>query len=88
MTVGLPRFTMVQTDLHDGTFIPPGYKIAVDMKAIHFDPDVYPEPDVCDLFRFSKLRAQDGGNNKYGFTTVDSHVRRLPRFVLGWLILG
>ncbi|KAF9531618.1 cytochrome P450 [Crepidotus variabilis] len=73
MHFALPRFTMIHTNLDDGTYVPPGYKVAIDMKAVHFDPEIYPDPHICDLFRFSKLRAQEGAANKYGFATVDSH---------------
>lgn len=45
------------------------------MKAIHYDPLVYPDPDRCDLFRFSKMRASIGSEAQYGFTTVDDYVR-------------
>jgi len=45
------------------------------MKAIHFDPKVYLNPDRCDLFRFAKLRDRECCDSKYGFATIDSHVR-------------
>jgi hypothetical protein len=42
-------------------------------------PLVYPDPNRCDLFRFSKMRASIdasiGSEAQYGFTTVDDHVR-------------
>jgi len=67
---------MVAYDLQDGTHIPPGSKVALDMKAIHFNPQIYPHPDWCDLFRFSKLREKESTDIKYGFGTVDSNVCR------------
>ena len=77
--VALPRFAVVGCDLGDGTHIPPGYRVAVDMKAIHYNPLVYPDPNRCDLFRFSNMRARIdasvGSEAQYGFTTVDDHVR-------------
>lgn len=54
--------------------IPPNSRIGVDMKAIHFNPEIYPDPDRCDLFRFSKLREEPGNDIKYGFSSVDSDV--------------
>ncbi|KAF9049732.1 cytochrome P450 [Panaeolus papilionaceus] len=76
MHYGLPRLAMVATDLGDGTFIPPGHRVAIDMKAIHYNPETYPDPEKCDLFRFSKLREKEGvdpNDTKYGFSTIDSH---------------
>ncbi|PPQ98639.1 hypothetical protein CVT24_003972 [Panaeolus cyanescens] len=76
MHYGLPRLSMVVTDLGDGTFIPPGHRVALDMKAIHYNPEVYPEPEKCDLFRFSNLREKEDLNSndsKYSFSTIDSH---------------
>lgn len=73
--VALPRLTMVDFDLGNGQIVPPGYKVAIDMHAVHLDPKVYPDPKRCDLFRFSKLRSEVGGTaSKHGFATVDSHV--------------
>lgn len=73
MHFALPRYTMVDFDLGNGQIVPPGYKVAVDMHAVHFDPNVYPDPKRCDLFRFSKLRELGGTDAKYGFATVDNH---------------
>ncbi|KAF8973287.1 cytochrome P450 [Flammula alnicola] len=72
MHFALPRFAVVGCDLGDGTHVPPGFRVAVDMKAIHYDPRVYPDPNQCDLFRFSKMRIKDGAGAKYAFATVDS----------------
>ena len=54
--------------------VPAGQRVVIDIKSIHFDPEIYPEPDRCDLFRFSRLRDTDGNDSKYGFATVDKHV--------------
>lgn len=70
-------------ELDDGTHIPPGSRLAIDMKAIHYDARVYPDPNRCDLFRFSNLRAKDGLDNlKHGFATVDSYVRIIETSLL------
>ncbi|KAF8200826.1 cytochrome P450 [Pholiota molesta] len=69
----LSRVATLGCDLGDGTHVPPGFRVAVDIRAIHFDPDVYEDPDRCDLFRFSKMRAKDGADSKYGFAMVDSN---------------
>lgn len=66
---------MLGCDLDEGTYVPAGFRVAVDIRAIHFDPTVYKDPEQCDLFRFSKMRAQDGTDSKYGFAMVDANVR-------------
>ncbi|KAG6830166.1 hypothetical protein H0H92_001895 [Tricholoma furcatifolium] len=72
--VALPRKTLVGHDLLDGTIVPPGHRVAIDMKAIHFNAEVYPDPHRCDLFRFSKLKEEEQGlTSKYGFATPDSN---------------
>jgi cytochrome P450 len=73
-SVALPRYTMVEFDLGNGQVVPPGYKVAIDARAVHFNPDVYPEPQRCDLFRFSSMRGIEGMESKYGFATVDANV--------------
>ncbi|KAF9012312.1 cytochrome P450 [Cyathus striatus] len=73
MYFALSRFALKGCDLGDGTSIPPGHRIAIDMKAIHYNPDIYSDPEQCDLFRFSKLREQEGSDARYGFATIDSH---------------
>ena len=69
---------MKQFDLGLGSeqVVPPGYKVAIDIHAVHLNPEVYPNPYHCDLFRFSKLREHDatGMDSKYGFATVDNNV--------------
>ncbi|KAJ7356763.1 cytochrome P450 [Mycena albidolilacea] len=55
----------------DGTVVPSGYSIAVQLKPIHFDASVYPEPEKFDCFRFSKLRETEE-SVKHAFTTVEN----------------
>ncbi|KAF8658273.1 hypothetical protein AX16_002049 [Volvariella volvacea WC 439] len=73
MHFALGRYAINGYQLDDGCWVPPGYRVAVDMHAVHFDPEVYPNPRQCDLFRFSKLRDLEDTDTKYGFATVDSH---------------
>jgi cytochrome P450 len=72
MQVVLSRVAVVGCELEDGKYIPPGYRVAIDMKAIHFDPEIYPDPYRCDLFRFDKLRSSDPSDSKYSFSTIDA----------------
>ncbi|GLB37078.1 putative cytochrome p450 [Lyophyllum shimeji] len=74
MHFALPRISVLGHDLLDGTSVPPGHRVAIDMKAVHFNPQVYPDPDRCDLFRFAKMREdEEGASSKYGFATPDSN---------------
>ncbi|KAF8204329.1 cytochrome P450 [Mycena galopus ATCC 62051] len=70
-TIGLNRRTIKPASLVDGTVIPEGYSIAVPLKAIHFDENVYPEPYKFDCFRFSNLRKSEDSDVKHGFTTIE-----------------
>ena len=65
---------MVGYDLQDGTHIPPGSKVTLDIRRVHFNPQIYPNPERCDLFRFSKLREKECTDIKYGFATLDPNV--------------
>lgn len=76
LSEALTRYAMVGYDLQDGTYIPPGSKVAIDLKRIHFNPQIYPNPERRDLFRFSKLREKEGTDIKYGFATLDPNVGR------------
>ncbi|KAF7337635.1 Ent-kaurene oxidase [Mycena sanguinolenta] len=69
--IGLNRILIKPASLVDGTVIPSGYNIAVPLKPIHFDENVYPEPYKFDCFRFSKLRESEHSDVKYGFTTIE-----------------
>ncbi|KAG5651165.1 hypothetical protein H0H81_009629 [Sphagnurus paluster] len=74
MHFALPRISVLGHDLQDGTSVPPGYRVAIDMKAIHYNPQTYPDPTRCDLFRFSRLREEEGSiSSKYGFATLDNN---------------
>lgn len=57
----MSRRTIADGHLTDGTTIPAGYEVAFDLKRIHLDPEVYPDPYRFDPFRFSKIRADSKG---------------------------
>ncbi|KAF8204330.1 cytochrome P450 [Mycena galopus ATCC 62051] len=69
--IGLGRLTIKPAVMVDGTVVPSGYNIAVPLKPIHFDENVYPEPYKFDCFRFSKLRESKGSDIKYRFTNIE-----------------
>ena len=77
LSVALGRYAMVGFDLEDdGTHVPPGSKVALDLRRIHYNPEIYPDPERCDLFRFSKLREKEDRDVKYGFATLEPNVNR------------
>jgi cytochrome P450 len=71
------RITVQPAPLPSGVVIPAGYNVSVNLKSVHRNPDIYPNPDVFDAFRFSRLRDNGDGDNldaKLGFTTVNRDV--------------
>jgi cytochrome P450 len=68
------RFTRVALKpltLRDGTFIPKGTFLELPTDAIGRDPEIYPDPDRFDPYRFYRLR-QTGDQNvhRHQFVTV------------------
>ncbi|KAJ8516848.1 hypothetical protein ONZ45_g5889 [Pleurotus djamor] len=68
---GMNRLTIANGRLSDGTVVPSWYKVMVNLKPIHRNSSVYPNPNTFDPFRFSKLRDEEDSSVKHGFTTVD-----------------
>ncbi|KAL9624335.1 MAG: hypothetical protein Q9160_001582 [Pyrenula sp. 1 TL-2023] len=56
--------------LHDGTILPAGTHIAVPAREISRDPDIYPDPDVFDGYRYLKLREKPGMENRHQFVST------------------
>ncbi|KAJ7269284.1 cytochrome P450 [Mycena haematopus] len=71
-SIGLNRLLIKPASLVDGTVVPSGCKIAVPLKAVHFNENVYPDPYTFDCFRFSKLRESEDSDVKHGFTTIEN----------------
>lgn len=61
-TVTFERLVTKDYTLRDGFFVPAGTQIGVPTQAISMDPEVYPNPEEFDGFRFAKLRSSDGPN--------------------------
>jgi hypothetical protein len=72
--VGLQRMTIKDGELQDGTIIPQGYFVAVDISTIHRDPAVYAQPNDFDPFRFSRIRKEDMTDAKQVFATANKDV--------------
>ncbi len=52
--------------------MPPGTLIAVDGHAIDRSPELWPNPDEFDMYRFYDLRRKPGNENRYHFLTTGS----------------
>ena len=61
-TVTFERIITQDYTLKDGFHIPRGTHIGVPTQAISMDPDLYPDSDRFDGFRFSKLRSSGDPN--------------------------
>ncbi|KAL2818237.1 cytochrome P450 [Aspergillus cavernicola] len=59
----------------DGTTVPKGSYVLAPMYAMYLDDRIYPDASTFDAFRFSKLRAQPGHENRHQFvTTSPTHI--------------
>lgn len=70
------RTTIADGQLTDGTIIPKGHDVSINIKNIHMNAERYPNPHVFDPFRFSKLRGEKQSDVHLEFTTVDKDVRK------------
>lgn len=72
--LSLNRKVLVDYTLGDGTFLPAGTFIASNLTATHTDNSLYPDADVFDGFRFSKMRdesAEEGVKHQMVNTSTD-----------------
>lgn len=60
---------MKDVELADGTHIPRGTLLAV-ASTRHWDPEVYPEPEAFDGYRFYKLRQEKNKENTSQFVST------------------
>ncbi|KAK6209890.1 cytochrome P450 [Colletotrichum tabaci] len=58
----MQRIATADVTLSDGTFIPKGACVSVSSHAL-WDPEVYPEPEKWDGYRFYRLREEAGKEN-------------------------
>lgn len=66
----MSRLTTADLLLSDDLLIPKGTMIVIPAHSINMDPAIFPEPEKFDGFRFAKLRARPGNENKYQFVTT------------------
>ncbi|KZT50820.1 cytochrome P450 [Calocera cornea HHB12733] len=71
-TAIMGRKAVKSVTLSDGTHIPAGAHVAMNLWSIHHDPEIYPDPEEFDPFRFSR-KVEDGESAvKHAFTTASS----------------
>lgn len=63
--LGMGRKVTSDLALSDQTVLPKGTFIAVDAQSIYRNPDIYPEPEKYDAFRFAKKREEPGSEHRY-----------------------
>lgn len=69
-TWGMQRFAEEEVELSDGAKIPKGCRILVQTK--HFDPEMFPEPQKFDAYRFFQKREQPGQDSDWQFISTRS----------------
>ncbi|KAF7378406.1 Cytochrome P450 monooxygenase 51 [Mycena sanguinolenta] len=67
--IGLVRLVTKDFSFSDGTTVPAGTLLAVPIFAEHHDEVNYSNAEVFDPFRFSRMREQDGEENKHQMVT-------------------
>ena len=63
--LSLSRKVLVDYTLGDGTFLPAGTFIASNLTGVHADDTLYPNSEVFDGFRFSKMRDESSEGLKH-----------------------
>ncbi|RDX42957.1 cytochrome P450 [Lentinus brumalis] len=72
----MTRKAMKDVKLNDGTFIPKGTLVVAAQDPTHRDDTNYPNANVFDGFRFSRMRERDGEGTKHQF--VNTSVEYVP----------
>ena len=70
------REAMTDVVLVDGTVIPKGTMVCVPTFSIQHDAAKYPDPDMFDPFRFSRMREEAGEGTKHQF--VNTSIEYIP----------
>jgi cytochrome P450 len=72
----------------DGTTIPVGTTVAVPLRSLHHDADLYSDPEVFDAFRFFNGEDQVGeGTRKGQFVTTSASYVPFGHGKHGWYVI-
>ncbi|KZO94401.1 cytochrome P450 [Calocera viscosa TUFC12733] len=72
MAMGMPRKAMRDVTLSDGTLVPKGAKLAINIPAVYSDPSLFPTPETFDPWRSSRKIEQGENEVKHALTTASS----------------
>ena len=67
------RKAMKDLTFIDGTVIPAGTMVNVNAHRLHLDDAYYPDADVFDPFRYSRIREVEGEGTKHQFVNTSNH---------------
>jgi len=66
----MSREVLKPITLSDGTILPKGLQISMPSHQVNMDEKLWERPDEFDGFRFDKMRATAGNENKFQFVTT------------------
>lgn len=72
--LSMHRVMLQDHQFADGTVLPKDSHISMAVNAIQNDPDVTPNPEVFDGFRYYKLRQQEGESHLHQFSTTQEKI--------------
>lgn len=84
------RVVMADITLSDGLVLKKGTHIAFPSLQLNMNDQTWDNPEVFDGFRFEKLRAMEGNENKYQFVTTGyvSFFLITPAFSFSDVLIG
>ncbi|KAF7531231.1 hypothetical protein G7054_g9086 [Neopestalotiopsis clavispora] len=72
--LSMHRVLLQDATMSDGTLLSKGAHISMAVNAIQNDPDVTPEPERFDGFRYYKLRQREGEGHWHQFSTTQDRI--------------
>ncbi|PLB51301.1 cytochrome P450 [Aspergillus steynii IBT 23096] len=72
--LSMHRVLLQDAHLFDGTLLPKGAHISMAVNDIQNDPDVTPEPEKFDGFRYYRLREREGEGHLHQFSTTQERI--------------
>ncbi|KAJ8111242.1 hypothetical protein ONZ43_g5667 [Nemania bipapillata] len=72
--LSMHRVILKDAELSDGTILRKGAHISMPVNSIQNDPEVTPEPEKFDGFRYYNLRQADGQGHRHQFSTTQDRI--------------